>query len=128
MVNASTAQSVQSLVPLKLYRAISRQTLQKVNDKGCLSLEDSDRNWLAFKESVQDAVERATWDGLTKENMVLISLTVTSEGVGHFMREGKLSYLSMYLAWRFYVDVPVLVVNERGEELLKMDDVVNLIQ
>ena len=127
MVNASTAQSVLSLVPLKLYRAISRQTLQKVNDKGCLSLEDSDRNWLAFKESVQDAFF-FTWDGLTKENMVLISLTVTSEGVGHYMREGKLFYLSKYLAWRFYVDVPVLVVNERGETLLFMDDVVNLIQ
>ena len=59
---------------------------------------------------------------------MLISLTVTSEGVGHFMREGKLFYLSKYLAWRFYVDVPVLVVNERGEKLLFMDDVVNLIQ
>ena len=128
MVNASTAQTVQSLVPLKLYRVISPQTLQKVMDKGCLSLEDSDRNWLAFKESVQDAVDRAGWDGLTKENMRLISLTVTSEGVGHFMRQRELSYNSMYLAWRFYVDVPFLVVNERGEKLLSVDDAVSVIQ
>ena len=59
---------------------------------------------------------------------MLISLTVTSEGVGHYMREGKLWNLSKYRAWRFYVDVPVLVVNERGETLLFIDDVVNLIQ
>ena len=127
MVVTRTARTVDSSVPLKLYRGISLQTLQKVNDKGCLPLGDSDRNWLAFKESVQEAVERATWEGLTKENTVLISVTVTSEGVGHFLRQGELSYNSKYLAWRFYIDVPVLVVNERGVPLLFIDDAVNQI-
>ena len=121
---------VAALPPLKLWRAISPEALEKAKHAGGLLREDSDRNWLAFKESVEEAADRASWDEnvRTKDNMMMISLTVTSEDVGHFLRQQQLSFNGKYRAWRFYVDVPFLVLNEHGSTLLSIDQDVKVIQ
>ena len=120
---------VPALPALELWRAVSRDVLNKSVEDHVLWLTDSDRNWLAFRESAAAAADRGSLDeALGKENMLLIRVLISNTGVGQFVCEGKLRPNLQYAAWRWMEDMPFEIRDDQGNLLLQIDPNVMMIE
>ena len=83
---------------------------------------DEVAKWLTFRSTPEDAQDRALWySDVPIEDRVLVQLTVTVKGVGHFTKDGSLTRVAQHGTWRFHKDVPIEVVDDEGDLLLRVD-------
>ena len=108
--------------PLQLWRVLSPEAIVRSSEAQVLFLEDSDRPWLPLKKSPGDAADRTTWYGhVPKERMMFLRIIISPIGVGHFVREGMLTYNATHAAWRWYGDMPFKIADDAGNVLLEVD-------
>ena len=108
--------------PLQLWLVLSPEAIVRSSEAQVLSLEDSDRPWLPLKESPGDAADRTTWYGhVPKERMMFLRIIISPIGVGHFVREGMLTYNATHAAWRWHGDMPFKIADDAGHVLLEVD-------
>ena len=106
---------------LVLYAGVSEGALHGLQQGQNMSKEATGRTWIAFRETWQNAVDRSTWlaDGAGNLPNSVLTVRFTALGVSNLVRARVLVPAPVAGSWRFYADLPPVMVDAEGELLLQ---------